>query len=290
MAISSQNELYVAGFNNDQVVVFDLDGNFLRTFTGGSLNGTNCVALDSHGAIYVSSALNALILKFDANENFLFEFTGGGLLSPMSIARNTNDILYISGGSSNNIVKFDTFGNMLGTITHPDLPVPQGIAFDDRGHFFSSSFSQNKIVEFDENDNYVQTITAGNLQVPRSIAFEQLNPVTSVDNVITVTEFELEQNYPNPFNPSTKITFTIPSNVKREKSNVTLKIYDVIGNEVAILINKEMQSGSYEVEFSAAGGGKRLPSGVYFYQLRAGNPSASSGQGFTDTKKMILLK
>ncbi|MCH7965742.1 MAG: T9SS type A sorting domain-containing protein [Bacteroidetes bacterium] len=209
----------------------------------------------------------------------------------MSIARNTNDVLYISGGSSNNIVKFDTFGNMLGVITHPDLPVPQGIAFDDRGHFFSSSFSQNKIVEFDVNDNYVQTITAGNLQVPRSIAFEQLHHLTFVEDEEELpTEFSLSQNYPNPFNPSTKITFTIPSNVKREKSNVTLKIYDVIGNEVAILINKEMQSGSYEVEFSAAGGGKRLPSGVYFYQLRAGNPSASSGQGFTDTKKMILLK
>jgi len=226
----------------------------------------------------VSSALNALILKFDANENFLFEFTGGGLLSPMSIARNTNDVLYISGGSSNNIVKFDTFGNMLGVITHPDLPVPQGIAFDDRGHFFSSSFSQNKIVEFDENDNYVQTITAGNLQVPRSIAFEQLNPVTSVDNVITVAEFELEQNYPNPFNPTTKIKFTIPNVVSSFSLRTTLVIYDVLGNQVATLVNEEKAAGNYEVNFNA----KKLTSGIYFYKLTAGN--------FTVNKKMILLK
>jgi len=171
---------------------------------------------------------------------------------------------------------------MLGVITHPDLPALQGIAFDDRGHFFSSSFSAHKIVEFDENDNYVQTITAGNLQVPRSIAFEQLDPVTSVEDEITVAEFKLEQNYPNPFNPSTKIKFTIPSNVKRETLNVTLKIYDVLGNEVTTLINKKMQAGSYEVEFSTTGGATRLPSGIYFYQLRAGN--------FSATKKMLMIK
>jgi len=260
------------------VVVFDLDGNSLRTFTGGSLNGTNCVALDSHGAIYVSSALNALLLKFDANENFLFEFTGGGISSPMSIARNTNDVLYISGGGSSNIVKFDTLGNMLGVITHPDLPAPQGIAFDDRGHFFSSSFSAHKIVEFDENDNYVQTITAGNLQVPRSIAFEQLDPVTSVEDEITVAEFELEQNYPNPFNPTTKIKFTIPNIVSSFSLRTTLIVYDVLGNEIATLVNEVKAAGNYEVNFNA----KDLPSGIYFYQLQAGN--------FSATKKMILHK
>ncbi|MCH7516620.1 MAG: T9SS type A sorting domain-containing protein [Bacteroidetes bacterium] len=208
----------------------------------------------------------------------MFEFTGGGISSPMSIARNTSDVLYISGGGSNNIVKFDTLGNMVGVITHPDLPAPQGIAFDNRGHFFSSSFSAHKIVEFDENDNYVQTITSGNLQVPRSIAFKHLKPVTSVEDEITVAEFELDQNYPNPFNPTTKIKFTIQSDVRREMLNVSLKVYDVLGNEIVILVNEEKPSGSYEVEFSGA----ELPSGIYFYKLDAGN--------FSDTKKMMLLK
>jgi len=118
--------------------------------------------------------------------------------------------------------------------------------------------------------------------VPRSIAFEQFDAVTSVDDKFTIAEFELDQNYPNPFNPSTKIRFIIPSNVKRETSNIALKIYDVLGNEVTTLINKEMQPGNYEVEFSATGIATELPSGIYFYQLRAGN--------FVDTKKMILLK
>ena len=85
--------------------------------------------------------------------------------------------------------------------------------------------------------------------------------------------FSLDQNYPNPFNPTTKIKFSIP-----ELSFVTLKIFDVVGNEIETLVNQEEPAGSYEVQFSAID----LPSGIYFYQLRAGN--------FVETKKMILIK
>lgn len=86
-------------------------------------------------------------------------------------------------------------------------------------------------------------------------------------------EFSLEQNYPNPFNPVTKIKFSIP-----ESSIVNLKVYDVIGNEVATLIHEQKDAGFYEVEFNA----EKLGSGVYFYTLKAGSRVAS--------KKMILIK
>jgi len=85
--------------------------------------------------------------------------------------------------------------------------------------------------------------------------------------------YSLSQNYPNPFNPSTKIEFTIS-----EIRFTTLKIYDVLGNEVLILVNEEKLTGTYEVEFD----GSNLPSGVYFYQLKAGD--------FIETKKMVLMK
>jgi len=91
----------------------------------------------------------------------------------------------------------------------------------------------------------------------------------------------LSQNYPNPFNPSTIISWQSP-----EGSWQTLIIYDVLGNEIAILVNEEKPAGSYEVEWDAS----RLPSGVYFYQLRVGNPTTSSGQSFVETKKMVLLR
>ena len=87
------------------------------------------------------------------------------------------------------------------------------------------------------------------------------------------TEYALEQNYPNPFNPGTKISWQSPVG-----SQQTLKIYDVLGNEVATLVDEYKPAGKYEVEFSAAS----LPSGVYFYQLKAGE--------FISVKKMILLK
>jgi hypothetical protein len=105
------------------------------------------------------------------------------------------------------------------------------------------------------------------------------------------TEYSLSQNFPNPFNPVTKINYTIPNVETRHASSlqmVTLKIYDALGNEVATLVNEEKQPGIYEVEFSAKGGsasggdGCNFPSGIYFYQLKAGN--------FIETKKMVLLK
>jgi FlgD Ig-like domain len=96
--------------------------------------------------------------------------------------------------------------------------------------------------------------------------------------------FMLYQNYPNPFNPSTKIRYTIPASIAGGSNNlVTLKIYDMLGNEIATLVNGEKPAGTYEVEFSAKSrNGADLPSGVYFYRLTAGS--------FVQTQKMILLK
>ena len=91
-------------------------------------------------------------------------------------------------------------------------------------------------------------------------------------------KFKLSQNYPNPFNPTTIIKYTIPLNVKRETANVKLVVYDVLGKEVATLVDKELPAGSYEVEFSA----NTLASGIYFYRLKNGS--------FIETKKMILLR
>jgi hypothetical protein len=99
-------------------------------------------------------------------------------------------------------------------------------------------------------------------------------------------EFTLEQNFPNPFNPGTKISYSIPTSpspplLTKERVGVrfvTLKVYDILGKEVAVLVNEEQPAGVYEVNWNAA----NLPSGVYFYKLQAGS--------FVETMKMILLK
>jgi hypothetical protein len=99
-------------------------------------------------------------------------------------------------------------------------------------------------------------------------------------SVNAVTGYLLEQNYPNPFNPTTEIKFTIPSVTLSEVEEclVTLRVYDVLGNEVATLVDEEKPAGYYSVSFNAIG----LSSGVYFYQLSAGD--------FFETKKMVLLR
>ena len=85
--------------------------------------------------------------------------------------------------------------------------------------------------------------------------------------------YNLAQNYPNPFNPSTKIKFGVPKN-----GEVRLVIYDVIGKEVATLVNEHLNAGTYESEWNAS----NFPSGVYFYKLVS--------EDFTQTKKLVLIK
>ena len=101
---------------------------------------------------------------------------------------------------------------------------------------------------------------------------EMITSIQDLSNQIP-TKFKLEQNYPNPFNPSTKIQYSVP-----QSSNVIIKVVDILGNEIETLVNEEKPIGTYELTWNAA----NLPSGVYFYQLKAGS--------FVETKKMILVK
>jgi hypothetical protein len=104
------------------------------------------------------------------------------------------------------------------------------------------------------------------------------NSITAVkDHLAIPSSFSLSQNYPNPFNPSTTIGFRIP-----EASFVTLKIYDILGREVATLVNEEKQAGTYNIQFDASSVKGGLSSGIYFYRICAGN--------FLQTKKLVFLK
>ncbi len=108
----------------------------------------------------------------------------------------------------------------------------------------------------------------------RQIDFDGTSVYSSISSAeIAPSEFSLSQNYPNPFNPSTVISYSLPEN-----DFVTLKVYDVLGSEVASLVNEHKQAGKYSVEFNAS----ELGSGVYFYTLKAGT--------YVQSKKMILAK
>jgi len=109
------------------------------------------------------------------------------------------------------------------------------------------------------------------------INMNNISDVKEIKNDFLPDEFSLSQNYPNPFNPTTKIKYQIP-----EPSLVILKVYDVLGNELATLVDEYKPIGEHEVEFNASSINHHPPSGIYFYQLKAGS--------FIKTKKMVLLK
>ena len=151
-----------------------------------------------------------------------------------------------------------------------------GSAFESVG-FVAGHGTTTEIQNYSFTD---QNLASGNYtyrlkQVDFNGTFEYSN---TIEAEVIVKEFSLGQNYPNPFNPSTTINFSLAAD-----SKVSLKIFDVLGQEVATLINGQMAAGSQKVSFNASS----LNSGVYFYRIDA---SGVDGQKFSSTKKMILTK
>ena len=119
----------------------------------------------------------------------------------------------------------------------------------------------------------VDIYSEGNFYWSDSLAFHIYVTAISDEKNSLPDKYALNQNYPNPFNPTTTINYQIP-----ELSIVTIKVYDVLGNEILTLVNEEKPAAYYEIEFNALS----LASGIYFYKLQAGY--------FVETKKMILLR
>jgi hypothetical protein len=115
--------------------------------------------------------------------------------------------------------------------------------------------------------------TVGGVAYIDDLEFSGINDIELVDNGQIPNHFELKQNYPNPFNPSTLIEYSIP-----EHSFVDLKVYDILGNKIAVLVNAEQSAGVYRADFTGAD----LTSGIYLYKLQT--------ESFVETKKMMLLK
>lgn len=141
----------------------------------------------------------------------------------------------------------------------------QSFLFGPKPGFQHIKFVDNSIGWIAANGFILRTTNAGSV-------------FTSVENEISLpNNFQLYQNYPNPFNPSTTIKYSIPV-VENQPVATKLKVYDLLGSEVAVLVNEEKAPGNYEVKFDGTG----LPNGIYFYRLQAGD--------YTSTRKMLLIK
>jgi hypothetical protein len=128
-------------------------------------------------------------------------------------------------------------------------------------------------IAFSPDGKYAYPAVFGTASYPALEQFVRAATDVKKDNNSTVKSFELSQNYPNPFNPSTEIRFSVPKD-----GAVSLKVYSILGQEVASLVNRELTAGTYTANFNAS----RLASGTYIYQIKA--------NGFTATKKMMLMK
>ncbi len=120
---------------------------------------------------------------------------------------------------------------------------------------------------------FVQSVASKTVYQSETISYDELSVTSTENEELFPSDFNLEQNYPNPFNPSTTILYSIPIS-----EFVSLKVFDLLGNEVAILINEEKPAGTYELEFD----GYELSSGIYFYRLQASS--------IIEIKKMVLMK
>ena len=209
------------------------------------------------------------ILSYFSNENIFSDFSYGG------------DILYLSTDTCNTWTPIATLNIQAGLCWSSGSSEGMLIGTEDLGVFIFSDGGDSLGSRNEGLTNLnIQALTLDNNRyvyagTENGVWRRPLSEiVTSVDSEPTQpTEFILEQNYPNPFNPSTVISYQLPVS-----GNVTLKVYDILGNEIATLVAEYKLAGKYEVEFNASA----LPSGVYFYQLRAGD--------YVQTRKMILLK
>ncbi len=264
--------------------------------SGSGLDYTyNSIAINDSGFIYAGG--NGIIRSFDDGNNWN-QILPGKAVKMILI----NDLGYIfvgtiaSGGlwrSTDDGLNWERKNN---GFPNSDINITSLVSNRD-GYIFAGTEINGVFVSTDNGEEWVQ-INEGltnymilSLMVKQdgyifagtngSGVFRSTSSTTGVDESNQfIYSFKLFQNYPNPFNPSTIIKFSIPSvETYRDASLlITLKVFDILGKEVATLVNEEKPAGNYEVEFNAS----HLASGIYYYQLKAGD--------YVELKKMILMK
>jgi uncharacterized delta-60 repeat protein len=289
MVIDNNSNIIITGTNSVTIdystVKFNPAGLVMWSKQYNSPTGwdiARAIVKDNSGNIYISGstgtsgfplAYKITTIKYspEGDELWVNPYDGTGIgadgYTGYNLAIDDEASVYAIGQvySNSNIVtiKYNTSGSFEwakmfngGTNNSSDIPVAVGV--DPNGNVFTAGNTNNN------------NFTTGNDIV--IIKYVQ-TPTSVEDEGSSVSSFILEQNYPNPFNPMTKISWQSPFS-----SYQSLKVYDVLGNEVVTLVNEFKQAGRYEVEFDAG----TLSSGVYLYKLTAGK--------FSETKKMLMLK
>jgi hypothetical protein len=289
-AHNSQVENGTINLNDYEVVIWLLGDEALDYETFSELEKNHVKEyLKNGGKLFVSGSEIAYDLEGDPNstlsdKDFLHNFLKTKFISNSSnykIALGMQQTLFeglnipfgnTSAGSPYNEDSPDAIDTLNGSI--PILKYGNGMTA-------SIAFTGN----FDNSINNGQLIvlafpfeTIGNIELRKNFinsVFSYFGLITNVEDEYydIISDYKLMQNYPNPFNPATKITFYIPSD-----SHVFIKVFDILGKEIATLVNDNLSAGKHEIDFNAS----KLSSGIYFYTLNAGS--------FVSSKKMVLIK
>jgi len=277
MKIGADSLLYVLQWSgNGKVKRYELDGTFVDEFTSTGVTQSIGIDWDNEGNLFVSSYGGALIRKFDTSGVDLGIFINSNLAGPTNIWFDDNGDLLVIDYNGTSVKRFDSNGSYINNFI-TGLSQAEGVDFFPNGNILIGNGATHSVKMYDSNGVYIEDFIPnglGGLITPNAIVIREVNPSSiSGDGDIGEKSFILEQNYPNPFNPSTVISYQLPVT-----SEVTLKVYNVLGNEVATLVDEYKPAGSYETKFDASG----LASGIYFYQLKAGT--------FVQTNKMAYVK
>jgi outer membrane protein assembly factor BamB len=224
--------------------------------------------IDKNGNLYFTSsnkdAVKTLFsVDYDGNLRWTYEFTEIPPGAPVSVEDFTQPLIcdnegtvYLGSTFGHYYYAIDSSGNLKWKIPLNEYQVDNTSAIDSNGTLYIGV--HKSIFANDQEKNLIAISDDTTTSI--SDNFKQLNYI-------------LSQNYPNPFNPNTKIDFII-----KKRSNVKIVVYDILGNEISVLINEEKPAGNYSLDFNGDG----LTSGVYFYTIVT--------RDFTETKKMILLR
>ncbi|MFA3781797.1 Ig-like domain-containing protein [Melioribacteraceae bacterium 4301-Me] len=292
---------FKTGDTDFQVTSIDnFEGDFTANWWQPTASGSTVGVVPDNTKILINSSVTNLVTNSKRSMQLNYEWDTGATSwlireylntgTPRNITFNKSYILqvYVFGDASNNQFRFAVDDNVPPGTTHEVSP------------WYTIDWSGWKLVSWDmTNDSTGSWLGDGNLDGTLRFDSFQLthNPINGAQSgvilfddlrvvkkiIVSVNEgeiasnlpssFKLFQNYPNPFNPATIITYQVPI-----RSHVTLKVYDMLGREVATLVNEEKAPGKYNVKFNPS----YLPSGVYFYKFESNN--------YVSVKKMIFLK
>jgi hypothetical protein len=238
------------------------DGGYIATGSSASFSGEHDVWL----------------IKTDTNGDTLWtKIFGGSEEDQGRSVKQTSDNGYIIAGFT------ESFGNASreGWLIRTDV---NGDSLWSR-IYGSENWDQFRSVAVTPEGNYIITGDFESVTDPGQTDLWLVKTVQDVSGInenqtAVINNYHLNQNYPNPFNPTTKITFTLP-----KPEQVTLSVYNTLGQKVATLLDTKMNAGSHDVEFNASD----LPSGIYFYRIQIGDASGSTGE-FSQVRKMVLLR